>query len=218
MTATDETLDRIARSGEAVFATDCADRIVLWNKKCEALLGKPARSVLGRRCDEVLMGRDVFGNLYCHRNCPIAFQAREAKTPVNRFTLSIETSTGKATDVHISMFAIPSYHPALATLVHVVREAAAESDLERKLEREAEVREPLWPISAGGAQAVVLTAREREILQCLAEGLALPAIAERLFVSPVTVRNHIARILQKLNVHSKLAAVVFAYRNHLLAS
>src|SRR5690242_2683768 len=104
VTATDETLERIARSGEAGFATDCADRIVLWNKKCETLLGKPARSVLGRRCDEVLSGRDVFGNLYCHRNCPIAFQAREGKTPVNRFTLSIQTSRGQSADVHVSMF------------------------------------------------------------------------------------------------------------------
>src|SRR6185295_13367937 len=52
-----ETLDRIARSGEAVFAIDSSDRVVLWNKKCEELLGKPARSVLGKRCDEVIGGR-----------------------------------------------------------------------------------------------------------------------------------------------------------------
>ena len=35
-----ETLERISRSGQAVFAIDSADRIILWNKKCEDLLGK----------------------------------------------------------------------------------------------------------------------------------------------------------------------------------
>ena len=218
-TAGNETLDRIARSGEAVFATDVADRIVLWNRKCEALLGVPARSALGRRCDEVLLGRDVFGNLYCHRNCPIAFQAREGKTPVNRFTLSVDARGGPSKDLQVTMFSIPSYHPALATLVHVLREGVAPTRLERELAAEAEVRDPLWPMSpAAGGPVVLLTAREREILQCLAEGLEVHVIAERLFVSRVTVRNHIARILQKLDVHSKLAAVVYAYRHHLLAS
>lgn len=213
-----ETLDRIARSGEAVFATDASDRIILWNKKCEVLLGLPARSALGRRCDEVLRGRDVFGNLYCHRNCPSAFQAREAKQSVNRFTLSVERRDGGSRDVQVSMFSIPSYHPALSTLVHVLRDGPAVSRLERQLENEAEVRNPLWPISAAGGQLIVLTVREKEILRCLAEGLSGPDIAERLFISPVTVRNHVARLLQKLDVHSKLAAVAFAYRNNLLAS
>jgi DNA-binding CsgD family transcriptional regulator len=41
-------------------------------------------------------------------------------------------------------------------------------------------------------------------------------IAEELLISPVTVRNHIAALHQKLNVHSKFAAVAFAYQNHLV--
>jgi DNA-binding CsgD family transcriptional regulator len=213
-----EALDRIARSGEAVFATDSADRIILWNRKCEKLLGRTARSVLGRRCDEVLGGRDVFGNVYCHRNCPSAFQARESREPVNRFTLSIAVPEAGTRDFQVSMFTIPSYHPALSPLVHVIREGSAESRLERQLAREAEVRDPLWPMSTDSGQPVVLTIREKEILQCLAEGLTVPLIAERLFLAPVTVRNHTSRILQKLEVHSKLAAVVYAYRNKLLAS
>ena len=51
----------------------------------------------------------------------------------------------------------------------------------------------------------------------MARGLATTVIAEQLFISPVTVRNHIARILSKLDVHTKLAAVAFAYRNGLIA-
>ncbi|HEY4229433.1 MAG TPA: LuxR C-terminal-related transcriptional regulator, partial [Thermoanaerobaculia bacterium] len=61
-----------------------------------------------------------------------------------------------------------------------------------------------------------LTAREKEILRCLAEGLPTAAVGKRLFISPVTVRNHVQSILQKLDVHTKLAAVVFAYQNDLI--
>lgn len=56
-----------------------------------------------------------------------------------------------------------------------------------------------------------LTAREREILQLLATGLSTSAIAKRLAISPVTVRNHSQRILAKLGVHSRLAAVARGY-------
>jgi DNA-binding CsgD family transcriptional regulator len=213
-----EALDRISRSGEAVFAIDSSDRVILWNKKCEELLERPARAVLGKRCDEVIAGRDENGNVYCYRNCPVAYQAREMpKDPVHRFQLSMTTGKGDRKKIEVSLFAIPSYHPALSTVVHVLRPAGAkESALERGLAEHAEIREPLWPISTNNGEAVSLTAREKEILRCLSEGLSTAAIARRLFIAPVTVRNHIQNLLHKLDVHSKLAAVVFAYQHNLI--
>jgi DNA-binding CsgD family transcriptional regulator len=213
-----EALDRISRSGEAVFAIDSSDRVILWNKKCEQLLGRPARSVLGKRCDQVIGGRDENGNVYCYRNCPVAYQAREMpKEPVHRFQLSMLTGKGDRKKVEVSLFAIPSYHPALSTVVHVLRPAGAKpSALERGLTEHAEVREPLYPISTNSGETVTLTAREKEILRCLSEGFSTSAIAKKLFIAPVTVRNHIQNLLHKLDVHSKLAAVVFAYQHNLL--
>ena len=58
-----------------------------------------------------------------------------------------------------------------------------------------------------------LTPREREVLQALAEGLDNQGVAERLHLSPRTVRNHMSSILTKLGVHSQLQAVVFAVRH-----
>jgi RNA polymerase sigma factor (sigma-70 family) len=58
-----------------------------------------------------------------------------------------------------------------------------------------------------------LTPREREVLQALADGLSDKEIAERLYVSSGTVRNHVISILRKLNVHSRLQALVFAVRH-----
>jgi DNA-binding CsgD family transcriptional regulator len=211
-----EALDRIARSGEAVFAIDSADRIILWNKKCEELLGRPARSVLGKRCYDVMGGRDVHGNVYCYRNCPVAYQARERpKEAVQRFQLSVEANKVRKW-LEVSMFAIPSYHPALSTVVHVVREGKKTSSLERGLEALVETREPLWPMTTNEGEPVDLTAREKEILRCLAEGLSTKAIAGKFFIAPVTVRNHVQSILHKLDVHTKLAAVAFAYQHELI--
>jgi DNA-binding NarL/FixJ family response regulator len=58
-----------------------------------------------------------------------------------------------------------------------------------------------------------LTPREREVLQALAEGSSDKEIAGRLYVSTGTVRNHVVHILSKLEVHSRLQALVFAIRH-----
>jgi len=58
-----------------------------------------------------------------------------------------------------------------------------------------------------------LTPRERDLLLLLAEGLADAAIAERLSISPKTVRNQMVGLLAKLNVDSRLQALVVATRH-----
>ncbi|HQU00621.1 MAG TPA: response regulator transcription factor, partial [Acidimicrobiales bacterium] len=61
-----------------------------------------------------------------------------------------------------------------------------------------------------------LTARELEVLQLLARARSTDKIAEELFISVNTVRNHVANILSKLGVHSKLEAVAVAAREKLI--
>ncbi len=199
-----------------MFARDSGERIIFWNKKCEELLGLPARSVLGRHCHEVTCGRDSFGNIYCRHNCPIAFQARDKSDPVRRFSLWLETKSGpKRFDV--GTFAIPSYHPALSTLVHTLRERKDGEEPSPSLPGDDDpLRDPLRPIAGGGEQPAVLTKREKEILGLLARGMTTSDISAELFISPVTVRNHIGAVLNKLNVHTRLGAVVLAFRNRLV--
>jgi len=61
-----------------------------------------------------------------------------------------------------------------------------------------------------------LTPREREVLQSLAEGLSDKEIAQRLHVGVGTVHSHITNILSKLEVSSRLQALVFAVRHGLV--
>jgi DNA-binding NarL/FixJ family response regulator len=57
-----------------------------------------------------------------------------------------------------------------------------------------------------------LTPRELEVLRCMVAGLGRKAVAERLVLSPHTVRTHMQNVLGKLGVHSTLAAVALARR------
>jgi DNA-binding NarL/FixJ family response regulator len=68
----------------------------------------------------------------------------------------------------------------------------------------------------GNAHQDELTEREREVLGLLAEGLTNAAIAEQLFLSVHTVRNHVTNLSLKLGAHSKLEALSIAVREGLL--
>jgi LuxR family transcriptional regulator, maltose regulon positive regulatory protein len=61
-----------------------------------------------------------------------------------------------------------------------------------------------------------LTAREIEVVRLLAAGCSTETIAERLVVSPGTVKRHVGNILQKLQVHSRLEAVAQARAHGLI--
>ncbi|MGH4022758.1 MAG: response regulator [Pseudonocardiaceae bacterium] len=62
-----------------------------------------------------------------------------------------------------------------------------------------------------------LTDRERELVTLVAEGLTNDEIAERLTLSPATVRTHVSRSMTKLGARDRAQLVVFAYQSGLVA-
>ena len=61
-----------------------------------------------------------------------------------------------------------------------------------------------------------LTDRELEVLKLVAQGLNNRDIAKELFICENTVKNHVRNILEKLQLHSRMEAVVYAVREKLL--
>jgi DNA-binding NarL/FixJ family response regulator len=97
-----------------------------------------------------------------------------------------------------------------------------------------QLKEAIFGISQGGAYIVpamvrklldffrsqeeledVLTAREKEIVQCLVEGMSYKLIADKLNVALDTVRYHLRNIYKKLNVNSKAQVINKAITNEL---
>ena len=95
---------------------------------------------------------------------------------------------------------------ALSSLVELG--AAAEAERARSVLAATEQRAAVLP---------ELTAREREVLGLLAEGLTNRQIAERLVLSEHTVHRHVTNILRKLDLPSRTAAAAYAVRAGLLA-
>jgi DNA-binding NarL/FixJ family response regulator len=66
--------------------------------------------------------------------------------------------------------------------------------------------------TAGRPAEPVISAREEEVLQLVANGLSLPEVAAELFISQKTVKNHLASIYQKLDARDRTQAVLRAVR------
>ncbi len=103
---------------------------------------------------------------------------------------------------------------------YVLKEAP-HSTLVRAIEKvasgEGYVDPALMPqFLAGRDQSDMLTAREREILQLLADGMSNGDVAERLFISQETVKSHVRHILTKLEADTRTQAVAIALREAMI--
>jgi DNA-binding NarL/FixJ family response regulator len=68
------------------------------------------------------------------------------------------------------------------------------------------------PRRTSPAELDELTAREREVLRLITQGLSNAEIGQVLFISETTVKTHVTRVLQKLDLRDRVQAVVFAYQ------
>ena len=58
-----------------------------------------------------------------------------------------------------------------------------------------------------------ISEREKEVLKLIADGLSNDEIAEKLFISRNTVKNHVTKIIEKLSVKDRTQAAIFALKN-----
>ena len=74
----------------------------------------------------------------------------------------------------------------------------------------------LMPAFLGDARDEMLTGREREILQLLADGMSNADVATKLFISQETVKSHVRHILSKLEADTRTHAVAIALRTAII--
>ena len=91
--------------------------------------------------------------------------------------------------------------------LHRSAEASAQHSLRRALDGVMTHFRPTSVEDPAPAPAGVLTRREHEVVMLVAEGLTNAQIAERLWISPGTVRRHLENVYAKLGVHTRTAAV-----------
>jgi DNA-binding NarL/FixJ family response regulator len=130
-------------------------------------------------------------------------------------TFDIDDYLFGALEAGASGFLLKDADPAV--LVQAVRSVAAgngtlDDALTKRVLREVVERRQTQPVSAGRGTDL-LTARELEIVLLLAQGMSNDEIARELVLEQSTVKSHLARILPKLGVRSRLQAAVWAYQN-----
>jgi len=203
----------LTNTADGVCAVGADGKIVLWNRAAERILGHAAREVLGRPCCEVFVGRDAAGNRLCYQGCHVLTLVRQGE-PVQHFQMATRTKAGKPVWLDISILAVPGSHRDLSTTVHLFRDATVAHEIEALVRQRLADATP--PASNGAGPAAELTRRELEVLRLIAGGANTRVMAERLHVSPATIRNHVQNIFGKLDVHSRLEAAAYANRHGLL--
>jgi PAS domain S-box-containing protein len=202
----------LTRSGDGVVAVGPDGRVLLWNRAAEKILGYSARDVTGRQCCDVMVGRDDHGNRLCYQGCHVQTLARMGES-IQSFDMRSETKAGQAVWLNVSILPVSNGRGNGSLIVHLFRDVTATKELLNL------IHERLAGAPAGETSAMVdgpLTRRELEVLRLLATGVNTKGAAEKLHVSPATVRNHVQNIFGKLGVHSRLEAVAYANRHRLL--
>ena len=209
----------IDNTADGAFVVDYSLRISAWNRAAVDLLGFTPSEVLGQPCDAVIGGRDGRGNLICKPECEPLCRAQENDLCPN-YDLCARTKAGQTRWLNVSIVVIPPSSSTRGRLVHLFRPVDRQKHLEEFVRQTLSDGAKLSADGSLSAQppspALPLSSRELEVLRLLATGARMREIAQTLSISLATARTHSQNILQKLGVHSKLAAVLYAVRHDLL--
>ncbi|MBI4460219.1 MAG: PAS domain-containing protein, partial [Acidobacteria bacterium] len=210
-------LEQLALTGDGVYAVDAQQRIILWNDAASSLLGYTPAEVLGKYCHEVIQGKSCDGKIVCQTHCSQIEQAKKFRWQSHQNWQTCSKS-GEAVRIDVTTLSILSPRRGLSALVHIFRQIGPTTpapDLRPGLEASS-LGQPAADRENLPESPYPLSQRELEVLLLMAEGQSAKQIATHLFLSPKTVRNHADNILRKLQVHSRLAAVLWAVRRRLV--
>ena len=139
-----------------------------------------------------LRGED--GAAFCSTSCPVRRMVRDgALRPRHR--VALHPRGAKPIPVELLTF-VRDPEDRNSPVMHVILAAGGTDRV-------------AWPVPPTGSRRLEqLTGRENEVLSLLASGLRTKSIADRLSISPTTVRNHVRNTLRKLEVHGQVEAIL----------
>lgn len=180
------------------FATDETGQVIAWNPACERLLGISEAEALGREAHLLLHGAIV--EAHCFGECPLR-EALSTSKSVEPAPIPLRDGRGATRQLTCTVLA---FHPeAHGIFVIQLHEAGPQPALA------AEGEGAVTTSEARGSNPLLasLTRRERELLRLLRRGLGTAELAREMGISTITVRNHVQRLMRKLGVHSRVAAL-----------
>jgi DNA-binding CsgD family transcriptional regulator len=202
--------DLLHSSIDAMFAIDGNQRVMFWNHASEELTGIPAAKAIGKPCHEVLHGREPSGGLFCKANCELGQLARGGPPPAV-FSMRISSKERGNIQLNVGTMLVPSPDDREWMVVHVMRRGHCKSSAGAGMAARKQRSHATADQASHGL--CLLTEREREILCMLTNGMTTAAISKNLNISMATVRNHIQRLMAKLNVHTRIEAVSCAHQH-----
>jgi DNA-binding CsgD family transcriptional regulator len=228
-------ISMLSRSSDGAMLVDPGGTVLYWNKAAERLLGFKANEVVGRPCHDVMQGEMPSGETcICAPDCWIRKVVARGNG-VRNYDWHTRTKTNQTVCLNISTLPVPTRKKGQFQSLFLFRDKSAQAKLRQAAGRlcalyqaaeewpQVSAEHPAAPKPEAAAVGATprapdppslpfpLTKREREILELVAVGEHTRTIADRLCISPATVRNHLQHIFEKLGAHSRLQAVALAF-------
>ena|SRR5215467_1313724 len=198
----------LAQADDGAFATGPDGSVTLWNRAAERILGWRAQEVLGRPCS-VVLASDIARDIGFRREGLGGADSRRLGWSVEHVEVKTRTKTERPVWLYLNILTAPATNGTQPWTVHLFRDISG-------IKRLLAVFQGLDQADASDRDGMRgLSRRELEILQLMTSGANTKVLADRLQVSPATIRNHVQNIFGKLEVHSRLEAVAWANQHQL---
>jgi DNA-binding CsgD family transcriptional regulator len=214
--------DALMDTADGAVVISEEQRIIFWNKAAEEILGYLGDDITHSFCYQIMHGQNKTAWKICRDNCEIAKAALNSK-PVPNFDMHVLSGHAGKQWLNVSTFTYRGGNnrdkKVIVHLFRVLKNQVVEEKVLNQIANLVNRYKNIPNETSNGNKMMTLTAlskREREVLSLMAKSYGTNEIGETLSISNNTVRNHVQRIFQKLQVHSRLEAVIFAIKNDLL--
>lgn len=214
-----ELFELLENTADAAYTVTDDGEICSWNAAAERLFGLSPGEVLHRNIVEVMDGFDVLGTDPLAGGQGAAIRRwKGGAGGIENFDLEVRIRDGGRVWVNVSTIVFDNKRTKRRLFVRLARDISPRRRQEEMLGRMVEIARQVVSLdkSHGHAPADTLSAQERRILMLLADGTSTASVADKLRISPQTLRNHLHHINRKLRTRNRLEAVTHAQRRGLL--